>query len=90
MSFGSQLRKARQNKLMTQEGVAKQIPMNQSNYSKIERDCQEPSLYQLRRISEILKVSTDFLLEINQNHIEKEKKDKFAEEVKTLLNKYFF
>lgn len=51
---------------MSQKEIANLIPMNQSNYSKIERGIQEPSVYQLKRISEILHISTDELLGINK------------------------
>ena len=39
--------------------------MIQSNYSKIERDLQEPSLEQLRRICIILKLNSNYLLGID-------------------------
>lgn len=41
------------------------IPMNQSNYSKIERNVQEPSLFQLKRIAEILHIDLNKLFEID-------------------------
>ena len=44
--------------------MAKAIPMNQSNYSKIERDMQEPSIEQLRRICEILHLDPRYLLSL--------------------------
>ena len=37
---------------INQQDMAERIPMNQSNYSKIERDLQEPNLEQLKRIVE--------------------------------------
>lgn len=40
--------------------------MNRSNYSKIERDTQEPSIYQLRRICQILDLSADRLLKLKE------------------------
>ena len=40
------------------------IPMNQSSYSKIERDLQEPNLEQLRQICRILNLSADALLSL--------------------------
>jgi transcriptional regulator with XRE-family HTH domain len=89
MSYGIKLKRARQNKMLTQEEVAKMIPMNQSNYSKIERDNQEPNLFQIRRMCEILNVSADYLLEINQVELDKDKLDKFSDEIKNLLSKYF-
>ena len=44
--------------------MATMIPMNQSNYSKIERDVQEPSIAQLRRICQILKLDPRYLLSL--------------------------
>ena len=51
---------------LSQRDMAELIPMNQSNYSKIERDIQEPSLEQLRRICQILKLDPRFLLGIDE------------------------
>ncbi len=50
MTFGEKIRNAREDMDLSQREIAKLIPMNQSNYSKIERDIQEPNLEQLRRI----------------------------------------
>jgi transcriptional regulator with XRE-family HTH domain len=87
MSFGSNLRSARENKELSQEQMAQLIPMNQSNYSKIERDLQEPNLYQLKKISEILEISTDILLEVDIKG--NDKKDMYIlEEMKNMLDEY--
>lgn len=64
MTFGSRIKALREEEDMTQTQVAELIPMNQSNYSKIERDQQEPDLMQLKRIAEIFGVSADYLLGI--------------------------
>ncbi len=63
--FGEKLVRAREILEMTQGEVAALIPMNQSNYSKIERDLQEPSLEQLVRICTILRLDSNYLLGIN-------------------------
>lgn len=63
--FGEKLIRAREQLEMTQGEVASLIPMNQSNYSKIERDLQEPSLEQFQRICTILKLDSNYLLGIN-------------------------
>ena len=65
MTFGNRIKNLREDLDMTQTQVAELIPMNQSNYSKIERDQQEPDLIQLKRIAEIFGVSADFLLGIS-------------------------
>ncbi len=64
MNMGEKIRNAREDMDLLQSDMAKLIPMNQSNYSKIERDLQEPSIDQLRRICQILKLDPRYLLEI--------------------------
>ncbi len=51
------------------------IPMNQSNYSKIERNVQEPNLFQLKRIAEILHIDLNRLFEIE------DKTDPYTEDI---------
>ena len=63
MEFHIKLKNYREDKDLTQKLVADLIPMNQSNYSKIESGTQEPNLQQLTRIAEILEVSIDDLLD---------------------------
>ena len=54
---------------MSQQEISQLIPMNQSNYSKIERNLQEPSLYQLKRIVEILNIDLYAILDLPpRNH----------------------
>lgn len=65
MNIGEKIRNAREDLDLSQEEVARQIPMSQSGYSKIERNVQEPSLMQLRRICQILSISADFLLSLS-------------------------
>ena len=67
MNFGDRLRRFREEKDITQKQMAEQIPMNQSNYSKIERNTQQPSLDQLIRIVEILDITLDELLGIDSS-----------------------
>lgn len=63
MSFGNKIKNLREEMGLTQNQVAEMIPINQSNYSKIERDRQEPDLRQLKRLTEIFGVSADYLLD---------------------------
>ncbi|HBN12379.1 MAG TPA: hypothetical protein DD415_02050 [Clostridiales bacterium] len=67
MTFGNKIKILREESDLTQIQVADLIPMNQSNYSKIERDQQEPDLHQLKRIAEIFGVSADYLLGIKND-----------------------
>ena len=64
MNIGEKIRNAREDLDLSQRDMAALIPMNQSNYSKIERDVQEPSMEQLRRICLILKLDPRYLLEL--------------------------
>ncbi len=65
MNIGEKIRNAREDMDLLQSDMAKLIPMNQSNYSKIERNVQEPNMEQLRRICQILKLDPRFLLELD-------------------------
>lgn len=89
MNFGERLRNIREDKDMTQQQVADLIPMNQSNYSKLERNIQQPSLQQLIRIIEIFDITLDELLGIDSSiYLEKKIAD-FEKEVTTIYEKYF-
>lgn len=66
MAFGDKIRSAREDMDLSQRDMANLIPMNQSNYSKIERGVQEPSIEQLRRICQILKLDPRYLLDIDE------------------------
>lgn len=87
--FGEKIRNYRIDMDLSQKEIAGMIPMNQSNYSKIERGLQEPSIYQLRRISEILHVSVDVLLNIDRASFDEEKLNNFQKELNDLYRKYF-
>lgn len=64
MNLGKKIRDAREDMDFLQTDMARLIPMNQSNYSKIERGAQEPSIEQLRRICQILQLDPRYLLEL--------------------------
>ena len=64
MNIGEKIRNAREDMDLSQRDMANLIPMNQSNYSKIERDIQEPNLEQLRRICQILNLDPRYLLNL--------------------------
>ncbi len=64
MNIGEKIRNTREDMDLSQYDMAKLIPMNQSNYSKIERNIQEPSMEQLRRICQILKLDPRYLLDL--------------------------
>ena len=64
MNIGEKIRNKREDMDISQQDMANLIPMNQSNYSKIERNRQEPSIEQLRRICQILKLDPRYLLNL--------------------------
>lgn len=64
MTIGEKIKNAREDMDLLQIDMARLIPMNQSNYSKIERGIQEPSIEQLRRICQILRLDPRYLLDI--------------------------
>ena len=66
MNLGEKIRNAREDMNLSQRDMAGLIPMNQSNYSKIERDVQEPSMAQLRRICQILNLDPRYLLNLGE------------------------
>ena len=73
---------------LLQSDMAKLIPMNQSNYSKIERDLQEPNIEQLRRICQILKLDPKFLLELDEFESISIKDLTLLKDIKSLLKKH--
>lgn len=66
MDVGKKIRDAREDMDLSQRDMANLIPMNQSNYSKIERDIQEPNMEQLRRICQILNIDPRYLLNLGE------------------------
>lgn len=69
MHIGEKIRNKREDMDLSQREMAALIPMNQSNYSKIERDLQEPSISQLRRICQILRLDPRYLLNLDEFEI---------------------
>lgn len=89
MNFGDRLRRFREEKDITQKQMAEQIPMNQSNYSKIERNTQQPSLDQLIRIVEILDITLDELLGIDSSIYLKRKVKEIEKDIELIYNQVF-
>ncbi len=88
MDFSEKIRNAREDSDLSQEDVASKIPMSQSGYSKIERGVQEPSMYQLKRICEILKISADNLLSLNKFEDISSKDFALLKDIKDAFKKY--
>lgn len=93
MDIGTKIKNAREDKDIFQKQMAQLIPMNQSNYSKIERNLQEPNIHQLKRIAEILELDLNELLEVENRTHKTDNKTKqdllFAQEVKELYKKLY-
>ena len=88
--MGDKIRNAREDLDLSQEDVARQIPMSQSGYSKIERGVQEPNMLQLRQICQLLHLSADYLLSLDAQtqNIYSEKDMKLLMGVKKLIEEY--
>ena len=87
VGLGEKIRAEREELGFTQSQMAKAIPMNQSNYSKIERDIQEPSIEQFKRICEILKLDANYLLEIEPGEMPQKDKELLMA-IKLIIKKY--
>jgi transcriptional regulator with XRE-family HTH domain len=87
MNFGEKIKRARQELELRQIDVANAIGMNQSNYSKIEKGDQEPSLQQLKGICEYLHLDANYLLNINGDNLSR-KDILLLTDIKTLIEKY--
>lgn len=88
MNFGEKIRNAREDMDLFQSDMAKLIPMNQSNYSKIERGVQEPNMEQLRRICQILKLDPRYLLSLEEFETISSKDMELLRDIKGIVKKY--
>ena len=87
MDFGTKIRNSREDMDFSQKDMSDMIPMNQSNYSKIERGLQEPNLEQLRRICQILNLDPNYLLDLNKEDISTKDKQ-MLNDIKVFINQY--
>jgi len=88
MDFGTKIRNAREDMDLFQSDMAKMIPMNQSNYSKIERGVQEPSMEQLRRICQILNLDPRYLLDLDEFEFLSAEDIKLLTDIKDFINNH--
>ena len=88
MTLGEKIKNAREDMDLSQSDIAKLIPMNQSNYSKIERGIQEPSIEQLRRICQILKLDPRYLLNLEEYEFMTKSDTELLRAIKSLLSKF--
>lgn len=87
MKIGEKIRTAREELGLSQDEVSRMIPMNQSSYSKLERDLQEPSLDQLASICRILHLSADALLSLRDVPLSK-RDTQLLSGLKKLISEY--
>ena len=82
--FNENLRKARQEKRLTQQQVADLLGVAKSTYCQYETGASEPNILRLKKLAKILETNIDSLLGIESpEQLEKDfnrLKDKFGEE----------
>ena len=88
MDIGEKIRNKREDMDLSQRDMAILIPMNQSNYSKIERNIQEPSLEQLRRICQILKLDPRYLLNLGELESISQRDMQLLADIKAFMKKH--
>lgn len=88
MTLGEKIRNTREDMDLSQVEMAKLIPMNQSNYSKIERDIQEPNIEQLKRICQILKLDPRYLLDLGEFEFISASDMKLLNDIKEFIDKH--
>ena len=88
LNIGEKIRNAREDNDLLQSDMARLIPMNQSNYSKIERGVQEPSMEQLRRICQILHIDPRYLLELDKYESVTSEDIKLLSDIKRFIDEH--
>lgn len=88
MTLGEKIRNAREDTDLSQTDMARLIPMNQSNYSKIERNIQEPNIAQLKRICQILKLDPRYLLELEEFEFISSEDRKLLSDIKCFIHQH--
>lgn len=88
MTLGEKIRNAREDMDLSQLDMAKLIPMNQSNYSKIERNIQEPNIEQLKRICQILRLDPRYLLDLGEFEFISAKDMKLLADIKRFIDEH--
>lgn len=63
MSFGSNLRRLRRNRGLTQQQVADSLGITKATYSGYETDRREPDVFKIKALAKLFGVSGDELLE---------------------------
>lgn len=69
MVIGNKIKKLRELKNLTQDYMADQLQMSQSNYSRIESDELDLPFTKLQRIAEVLEISISDLVEFDAKYL---------------------
>ena len=85
MTLGEKIRNAREDMDITQKDMANQMFMTQSNYSRIERNVQEPSIEQLKQICLILKLDPRYLLDLEEYEYISPEDQKLLKDIKEFI-----
>lgn len=86
--FSQRLYESRIKQNLTQGELANKIPMTQSSYSRIENGFQEPNLSQLKKISEVLNVSLDYLLDVDTEFYNNQLNADIVDQFKNIYTNY--
>ncbi len=87
MSFGQRLREARKRKNLSQEQIASIFGISTRSFSRWEMGINEPSIEKLKKLTEILDVSIEYLLEIKPTEKKQSIEETFIEDLKSLNQK---
>ncbi len=88
MTLGEKIRNAREDMDLLQSDMARLISMNQSNYSKIERNVQEPNMTQLRKICRVLKLDPRYLLDLEEFEFVSADDMKLLKDIKAFISEH--
>lgn len=66
MDFGERLKKARNDRGLTQEQLAKELGIAKSTLAGYEKGNREPDVFKIKKIVEVLNIDADYLLDIKK------------------------
>ena len=67
MEFGERLKKARNQKGLTQEQLANKLGIAKSTLAGYEKGNREPDVFKIKKIIELLEIDADYLLDIKKS-----------------------
>lgn len=87
MSFSERLKELRQLNNFTQQELADYLDVSRVTYTNYERGHSEPNLNTIKLLASHFKVSTDYLLDFNDDTLNKNKTKKLLLDLEAELNK---